>query len=191
MIILLPLFSLFGQQAGGETDLPESEDPVFIIEEGDAVEDGTVSEAEQPGNLVDIWEFVRMLLVLAGVVGVIYLFFFFLKKGMKKRLPETELIQILAAKGLQGSDMLYLVRLGNLVYLVGSGAGGISLISEISDKETLDTVRLQAAESTPVVKQSFSDILSRLFNPGKKQDTSMIDPIDFMKRQQERLNKLK
>jgi flagellar protein FliO/FliZ len=132
-----------------------------------------------------------MLLVLGGVIGVIYLFFFFLKKGMKKRMPETELIKIIAALTLQGNDILYLVQIGNLFYLVGSGGNGLTLISEIKDKETLDTIRLRAAETGPVIKQSFSDILLKLFNPGKKGGSAIINPIDFMKKQQERLSKLK
>jgi flagellar protein FliO/FliZ len=132
-----------------------------------------------------------MLLVLGGVIGVIYLFFFFLKKGMKKKMPETELIKIIAASTLQGNDTLYIIQIGNLFYLVGAGGNGLSLISEITEKETLDAIRLRAAETGPVVKQSFSDILSKLFNPGKKEGSSIINPIDFMKKQQERLGKLK
>jgi flagellar biogenesis protein FliO len=132
-----------------------------------------------------------MLIILGCVVLVIYLFFFFLKKGMKKKMPENNLIKTIASTRLQGNDILYLVQVGFQFYLVGSGGNGLSLVAQITDKETIDTIMLNSTGESVPVKQSFSDILLKIFNPGKKQNGLISNPINFMKKQQERLNKLK
>ena len=138
-----------------------------------------------------IWEFVRMLIILGCVIGVIYLFFFFLKKGMKKKMPKNDLVKVITTTPLQGHDVVYLIQIGLQYFLVGSGGGGLSLISQITDKETIDSIMLKVTEETPIGKQSFSDILLKIFNPGKKQNGLISNPINFMKKQQERLNKFR
>ncbi|MBN2439837.1 MAG: flagellar biosynthetic protein FliO [Spirochaetales bacterium] len=132
-----------------------------------------------------------MLIILGCVVGVIYLFFFFLKKGMKKKIPQNDFIKVITTTSLQGNDLLYIIQVGFHYYVVGSGGGSLSLIAQITDKETIDTIMLKAAEESPEVKKSFSDILLHIFNPGKKQEGLLSNPINFMKKQQERLDKLK
>jgi flagellar biogenesis protein FliO len=146
----------------------------------------------QAGNFVPIWDFIRMLIVLGCVVLVIYFFFFFLKKGLKKKMPANDLVKVISQVSLQGNESLFLIQTGLHYFLVGSGGSSPSLIAEITDKETIDTIRLKASsESTEPVKQNFSDILTKLFNPGKKRDDLTVNPFSFMKKQQERLNKLK
>jgi flagellar biogenesis protein FliO len=171
-----------------EETVPTSDsEPVFNLEE----KSSPVDEAGKTGGLVPVWEFVRMLIILGCVVLVIYLFFFFLKKSMKRKMPENNLIKVIASTRLQGNDILYLIQLGYHYFLVGSGGNGLSQVAQITDKETIDTIMLNAAGETAPEKQSFSDILLRIFNPGKKQQGLISNPISFMKKQQERLTKLK
>jgi flagellar biogenesis protein FliO len=174
-----PVFSQEAEAAGGD-------DPVFILGE----ETGEESEPET-GSLVPVWEFIRMLIILGCVVGVIYLFFFFLKKGMKKKLPENDILRVITTTRLQGNDILYLVQVGYHYFLIGSGGNGLSLISQITDKETIDTIMLHATEEPGLEKQGFADILLKIFKPGQKQNGLVSNPINFMKKQQERLSKLK
>jgi flagellar protein FliO/FliZ len=151
----------------------------------------TKPAAEKPVELVPIWDFIRMILILAAVIGVIYLFFFFLKKGVKKRMPESELIRVLGFVSLQRTQGLYLVELGNNIYLIGSGENGLSLISQVTDKETIDIVRLHASETVSGQKLNFSDLLMKMFKPKDKKQDDIVDPIDFLKKQQERIKNMK
>jgi len=192
--IIILSFCVSLQLIAQEKDLTVSDgsrETFNLEEEPDtgAAEDG-VNE-EDGSNFLPIWEFLRMLLVLGCVVGVIYLFFFFLKKGMKKKLPENNLIKVITAAQLQGNNMLYLVQIGLEYFLIGSGSGGLSQIARITDKETIDSIMLNTAEESIPSKQSFSDILLKIFNPGKKHFGLSSNPINFMKKQQERLNNLK
>ena len=138
---------------------------------------------------VSTWDFLRMLLILAGVVGAIYALFWLLRRGSGKRIPQNDLIRVLGSRSLAGNRSLHLVEVGTSVYLVGSSDGGVELISEITDKESLDSVRLKAAEETPAARRSFQHLLSEIFRPAKK-PFSLRESVGFLRTQRDRLKKL-
>jgi flagellar protein FliO/FliZ len=131
-----------------------------------------------------------MLLILAAVVGVIYLLFFLLRRGAGKKIQENDLIKVLGSRSLGGNRALHLIDVGGSVFLVGSAEGGVRLISQITEKESLDTLRLKAAEGGHTITRSFQDMLSGLFRRGKK-PFSMDESVELLKNQQERLRKLR
>jgi flagellar biogenesis protein FliO len=138
---------------------------------------------------VSTWDFLRMLLILAGVVGVIYLLFWLLRKGSGKKIQENDLIRVLGSRSLAGNRALHLVEVGTSVFLVGASDGGVELVSEITDKESLDSMRLKAAEENPSSRRNFPQILSEIFRPAKK-PLSLGEGIGLFKGQRERLRKL-
>ena len=79
--------------------------------------------------------------------------------------------------------------MGGSVYLVGASDGGVQLISEITDKESLDSVRLKAAEQPASAVRSFPQILSEIFRPARK-PASLGEGIGFLRGQRDRLKKL-
>jgi flagellar biosynthetic protein FliO len=130
-----------------------------------------------------------MLIILAGVVGVIYLLFWLLRRSSGKKIQENDLIRVLGSRSLAGTRALHLVEVGGSVYLVGASDGGVGLIAEITDKESLDSVRLKAAEENPAGRRTFAQILTEIFRPAKRPPT-LGDGIGFLKGQRERLKKL-
>ncbi len=148
------------------------------------------AQAAQPATPgVSTWDFVRMLIILAAVVGAIYLLFWILRKSSGRKIAENELIRVLGSRGLPGNRSLHLVEVGTSVYLIGSSDGGVELISEITDKESLDSVRLKAAEETPAAKRGFQQILSEIFRPAGRV-LSATDGLGFLRGQRDRLKKL-
>jgi len=129
-----------------------------------------------------------MLLVLACVIGVIYALFWLLRRGAGRKVQENDLIHVLGSRGLVGNRSLHLVEVGTSVFLVGASDGGVELISEITDKESLDSVRLKAAEQAPA-RRSFQQALAEIFRPAKRPFT-IGDGLGFLKGQHERLKKL-
>ena len=121
--------------------------------------------AATPG--VSTWDFVRMLLILAAVVGAIYLVFWLMRRSAGKKVTENDLIHVLGSRSLAGNRALHLVEVGRSIYLVGSSDGGVELIAEITDKESLDSVRLKAAEEGPAGRRTFQQILAEIFRPAK------------------------
>ncbi len=164
------------------------ESELAIPEPGQQVP-AAASAQQAPAPTVSTWDFVRMLLVLACVVGFIYLIFFLLRKGSGRKIQENDLIRILGSRSLSGSRALHLVEAGGSVYLIGSSDGGVELISQITDKESLDALKLKAAEQGPALRRSFQEILADIFKPAKK-PFSLGESLQMLKSQRERLRKM-
>jgi flagellar biogenesis protein FliO len=155
---------------------------------GTAAATGTV---RAPG--VNTWDFVRMFVVLAAVVGCIYLLFWLLRRGMRPKAPENEQIRLLGSRSLAGNRALHLVEVGRSVYLVGSAEGGVNLVAEVKDQETIDAIRVQAAEAGGGTRRTFAETLSRIFSPGKpgpQKGPGPADGADFLRKSRDRLRRL-
>lgn len=140
-------------------------------------------------SAVSTWDFVRMLLILAVVVVAIYLLVALLRRGSKKRVRENDLIHVLGSRTLAGTRALHLVEVGTAIYLIGSSDGGVELIAEIADKESVDGLRLRAAEEAPPGRRTFQAVLSEIFRPAQHQ-TTMGEGVGLLRRQRDRLRKL-
>ncbi len=165
--------------------------PEQLITIGEEAGGGTAAARPQP--LVSTWDFVRMVLVLAAVVGVIYLFFHLLRRSVAPVRPESELIRVLGQRSLTGSRALYLVEVGVSVYLVGASDSGVSLVAEIADKESLDAVRLAAAQSpeAPRPRRSFAGLLGAMFSGATgTRGEAPHDSLAFLRRQKDRLKRM-
>jgi flagellar protein FliO/FliZ len=170
--------------------LPAQAPPAPQGEEALVIPGGeTPRESPAPsGPLVSSWDFVRMLLILGGVVGVIYLLFYLLKRGFRRQLPQNDLIRVLGSRTLSGNRALHLVELGRSVFLVGAAESGISLISEIKDQETLDRLRIESAE-TVKMPQGFANFFQNLWKAAGKSSLHG-DSLGLMKQQRQRLQKM-
>lgn len=169
---------------------------------GAAAGTGTTADAEgatdaadtavrAPG--VDTWDFVRMFVVLALVVGCIYGLVWLLRRGSRARTPENEMIHLLGSRSLAGNRALHLVEVGRSVYLVGSAENGVNLVAEVKDQETIDAIRVQAAEEGGRTRRTFAEALSRVFSPGKpgpRGGPGAAAGADFLRKSRDRLRRL-
>lgn len=192
VLLLVPAFASFGQDSpeGTESDPGRPrEESLLILDAAEEQPGGETQEELQGAPLVSSWDFIRMVLILAAVVGVIYLIFWMLKRGLRRQLPQNDLIRLLGTRNLSGNRALHLVELGKQVFLVGSAEGSISLISEIRDQETLDSIALERSQMGSGRPQGFAQFFQSLLKSGNS-PSSVGDTIDFMKQQRRRLEKL-
>jgi flagellar protein FliO/FliZ len=150
-----------------------------------------------PLSTFGLWDFLRMVLVLALIVALIYGVFHFIRKAGGPRDDGVRFIRVLETRPLTGSRHLHLVEVGGEVFLVGSAENGVHLVSGIHDKETLDSIRLAASRARPRAA-SFAGALKGFF--GKARETppasgenpaeSGEGSLEFMRKQKERLKKL-
>jgi flagellar protein FliO/FliZ len=186
---LLALLLLAAVAAGGVAFPQATANPEQLIKIG---EDGPAGvTADKPTPIVSTWDFVRMVLILAAVVGAIYVFFYLLRRTSGSARQENDLIRVLAQRTLNGSRSLYLVEVGRSVYLVGGGDTQVSLVAEITDAETLDTLRLAAAENPPATRprRSFATLLGDVFAPAAR-SLSPKESLTFLQRQKDRLKRM-
>jgi flagellar protein FliO/FliZ len=159
------------------------EDTLLILD----AEDPVAVENSTALNTFSAWDFIRMLLVLGAVLGSIYFIFFLLKKAGKQKILSDNTINVISTQNLESGRSLHLIEIGPQVFLIGSGEGSVQLISEITEKETLDTIKLDKSVRTDNNK-TFTDVFRGLF----KKDSTVINQtkpgeISFMKKQRERL----
>ncbi len=151
---------------------------------------------ERPLNSFGMWDLIRMVLILAIVVVLIYAVFYLLKRSSKGRMQASEIIKVLGSRSISGNKSLHLIEIGRQIFLVGSGDNGINLVSEISDKESIDEIRLKAVNSADAGKRNFSDVLAGMLggrNEGLGGSRSLggDSGMSFFKRQKDRLRRLK
>ena len=141
-------------------------------------------------NTFSVWDFIRMLLVLAGVLGFIYLIFFLLKKAGAPKIVSDSTIKILSTQNLEAGRSLHLIEIGPQIFLIGSGESSVQLISEITDKETIDTIKLDESLRNEDNK-TFTNIFTGLFKSEhiQKNQTDS-SSIGFIRKQRERLRKM-
>ena len=177
------------QEPIGDESLNSRDETLYTFPESSPESQDDQELTSDPGPLISTWDFLRMILILAIVIGLIYGLFFVLKKTTLKRVVENDLIRVLGSRSLASNKSLHLVEVGNSIFLVGSADGGISMISEIKDSESLDRIHLQASELRTSEKRSFRDVLYEIFKPQESAGSGQ--SFDFVKDQKERIRKLR
>ncbi len=244
LLILTGLLLVLATPAAAETQTAQNESPSEFGLDDDAVqtdpetsdeagrapdesqllfddpEEGDVEGDPQLGEGIGafgIWDLVRMVVVLALVIGAVYGVFFLLRRTAGGRFRNTELIRLLGSQTLPGNRALHLVQVGSQLFLVGSADSAVNLVSEITDKETIDEIRLSAGSAGSAEEQTesrgFSDLISagirsagRGGSPNGGAEAAegfagtgephtgseeVMNPVEFITRQRERLRKLR
>lgn len=111
--------------------------------------------------------FLRMVLVLALVVGAMYLIFTVMRRLAKPKDSGDSPIRLLGSKALGAGKSVHLLGLGSKAWLVGASEHSISLIAEVDDKELLDGIELESATGKPAIATDFSAILASLLSRRK------------------------
>ncbi len=168
-----------GQSAKQSTDAETAEttntgtpQPSAVNEEELAIRDTESPQVELEEGLTTftVWDFLRMVLVLGGVIAAIYGIFFLLKRVGNPRTQPDSLINVLSTQNLQGNRSLHLIEVGNEVFLVGSADGSVQLISRIEEGETLDAIHLYRSQLSAGTT-TFQNTLKGIFSKGGNVDT--------------------
>jgi flagellar protein FliO/FliZ len=139
------------------------------------------------------WDFIRMLLILGAVVGVIYAIFFFMKRSSYPKSGGNELFRVLSTQMLSNNRSIHLVEVGRQIFLLGAGEGSVTLLSEITDKETLDEIRIKLSEGKIGENKGFKQVFGGLFSSqpaGRVYPAQMDQTTQYIKKQRERLKNL-
>lgn len=146
--------ALGNAQAVDETALP-------IVDQAGAAAGG---ETAVPSNL---GYFLRMVFVLALVLGAIYLLMRFLRRAGRPKVQEDSALRVLASASVGPGRALHVVSLGAAAYLVGATDSAVSLIDKIDDKEFIDALALRAATEAGAPRGDFSAVLGSLLGKAK------------------------
>jgi flagellar biogenesis protein FliO len=144
-----------------------------------------------PGGL---GTFIETIFVLALFIGALYALYRFLQR--KRELEGAkggDTVRILSHQTLGGSKAIEVVEVGRRVFVLGVADSAVSLIAEINDEETLESLRLDHARSETNVSESFMDRLIRGLGRSKQQEQGSISQskLDYLRAQKDRLSAYK
>jgi len=152
------------------------------------------------------WMLIKMILVLGVFAGGFYYFFRFITKKSGMGLFGGEAIRVLSVAPLGQNKFLQVVDLAGKVLVIGVSDNAISLISEITDRDQIDRIRI-LSNRTPSADRRVTGFqeyvmkdIGRLIEKvrefrsrGGKNKTTVIDnpeDINYLRQQRNRLKDL-
>ena len=125
-------------------DPVETPDPIRVAEQSLTLGSGDTGAA-MTGSGVSVFGIFRILLTLAVVAAAIYGLVYFLKfrRASRAGAAQDPFLKVLASAPLVTNRSVHVVSVGPQAWLVGSAENGVHLISEISDKDTINAMLLE------------------------------------------------
>lgn len=153
-----------GSSAGsaGAIAAPEGESTVLLDVDGDT---GRAEAAAEPST---VFLLLRVVLVLALVCACIYGVVWLLKKSSRVNAARDPYLRSLAQLPLSQNASVRVVSVGAQAFLVGVTDQAITMLAEISDRELVDAMNLEAERTAGEPVGPFEGVLSR-FLPGMGQ----------------------
>lgn len=165
---------------------------LFPSDTEDQVAGENTQQTEPAPASVGMGDLLRVIFVLIAVIIVIYMLVYFLKRFTPLAENEEDQISLLATRHLKKDSSLHIVEVGNQVFLIGSGTNNVSLISEITDKETIDKLHLETtANNHAETGGSFRNMIKKNFSPGSSSKGIGEQSPDFLRQQRDRLRHLR
>ncbi len=174
---------LFAQDAGssnaGDTaaSLRAAEENILLNFDTDT--GSSASSSSSSSTTSTFWLFVRMIVVLAIVIGIIYLIVWLLKKSMDPGIQEDEYLKKTASLTLAPGKSVQVITLGDQAWVLGVSEENVSLISEIHDKELIDAMNIHAEPNNSKKPLDFASMLANL--SGSKKRPSFSNSEDFIR----------
>lgn len=138
----------------------------------------------------------RMVVVLGLVIAVIYGLYALLRRSARPRTQDDPYLRVLASVQLGAGRNLHVVSLGDRAWLLGSTDSSVSLVSEVNDRELVDTLTLRAEAAPEAPRKDFATVLGELLRQrpagsARKGDAAgqAAKTADFFARQRDRLKK--
>jgi flagellar biogenesis protein FliO len=152
---------------------------------------GTATPAKKAPAGPGIRSFVEMIIILGLVAVAVYGVAAFLR-GRNRKADRGPAVEVLASSALAPGKFVHVIRAGTKGYLVGSSEHAVSLIAEVSDKEYLDALALEAQKAPKAGKRAFEALLQGLLGgrPPRGPKKGSGEQLDFISRQRDRLKRL-
>ena len=170
------------QEGVPATSAPAVDETAIILGE-------PVVAATQSGGS-SIFIVLRMVLVLALAALAIYGVVFFIKRMARPQESRDPYLKVLARAPLSSDTFAAVLSVGHKAWLVAGGSGGVNLISEIEEGESLETMLLdeerKMAEAGNRPRLDFRSIMSKLGAP-RKQGRDLGSHAERLRKQRERL----
>jgi flagellar protein FliO/FliZ len=168
-------------------------------ERGYLLGEGEAAAPQDRGGVSSVWAIFRIVIVLAVTAAAIYGVMYFLKRKKEGDLPDDTYLKVLARVPVNVKTAAAVIAVGGKAWLVGLSDTNVSVISEITDQETVDAMMLaysgRAVHSNNAASFSFAGLLRRFAGGNgrpvrKPQDAADIPQPLNLQRNRDRLKNL-
>ncbi|MFC1671348.1 FliO/MopB family protein [Spirochaetota bacterium] len=115
---------------------------------------GPVTEEESYG-----WLVFKTIIVLGAIIGGFYFFIRYASKRTGIRVMGQDLIKVLSVAPIGQNKHLQIIDLAGKILVLGVADNSINLVTEITDKDEIDRIRLLGTKSTSVKAGGFQDYI--------------------------------
>ncbi len=125
---------------------------------------GEFSESDfKPKKVEDsyAWDIIKTILILAILVGAFYYFFRFVTKKAGIQVMGEDVIKTLAVTPVGQNRHIQVVDLAGKILVLGVAEGSISLITEVTDRDEINRIRLLGSKAAPAPAGGFQEYVSR------------------------------
>lgn len=132
-------------------------------------DDASEANANQENTSVNgFWVFIRMVIVLAIVIAVIYLIFRFMKRTIGPAADNDPFLRKVAGINLAPGKSVQVVTLVDKGFILGVSDDSVNLLCEIQDKELINAMNVHSDKTTSQFKaKNFAEVLE-MFMPKKR-----------------------
>jgi flagellar protein FliO/FliZ len=175
-----PVIEAEGQSSPQDAAVAISEtlevDPIIVRERALPLEGGTEGTAVNPAPASAL-SILRILLTLVLAAVAIYGLVYLIKRFTRGGTAQDPFLKVLASTSLGTNRSAHIISVGSQAWLVGAAESGVSLISEIQDKDALDAMLLEdsrrSAESVSGGSGRFPDFKAMLRRLGMPMDSTL------------------
>lgn len=126
-----------------------------------------------------VWQFVKLILVFVIVIACIYGFVWLLKKFSSTSYQSDPYLKRVATVPLAPGKSVCIVSTPSQAFMLGVSDNAVNLIGEITDKELIDAMNLNAERQSFNTKpKDFASMLGNFFEGGKVKHASESQSFD-------------
>ena len=157
LLCITAVFSLYSQNNSNQNNTTLTEESI-VISDDTGIDSTSASQTYKGPSTVGM--FVRMILVLIIVVGLIYGVLWFIKKKTNVVKTDDDYLRRAAYINIAPGKTVEVITLIDKAYLIGVTEDNITLLGEIHDDELIKAMNLSADKKNNTKKPAtFADVL--------------------------------
>lgn len=134
----------------------------------------------------------QTMLILIIFSAFLYLLFKFIVKKRGVEGTSSDLMRVMAYLPLGPNRFLQVIEIGTQMIVIGNTDSNINFITEITDKETINSLKVAVSKQQIAGPVSFKEQVQNLLNSVKSNvmGSGVESGVDFLKKQRDRLKKM-
>ena len=148
---------LYSQNQANQSETPLTEESIVISDDNTTESGNNASTYKGPST---VGMFVRMIVVLVIVIGLIYGVLWFIKKKTNVVKTDDDYLRRAAYINIAPGKTIEVITLIDKAYLIGVTEDNITMLGEIDDKELISAMNITADKKNNTKKPAtFADVL--------------------------------